>query len=374
MTTKRRQSIIDVEHCARIDDEISATALAAHQQAARSRPPASSSSSSSASGLAGHHHGHDKRRGDTNIDSADDSSDHDDDHLILVDGGPTTTPPAATSICRSRTPHGRRAPRPFSSHAASTLTVHVAAEDEEESPGSPSSSVSLDDVGSAGGRTPTGAYVTSSSASSAYDKSTRRVQRKSSHPYRSIFLGDQLFSWDFHSVAVRNDAAMLGHYNADLSPSAASPVCASCHSDRSPYWHKEHTNALHLLMCNACGIRYKKYRTHCPGASMCCAVRNSISPRALDAADPSRIHEAPHAWPSAWPMPPWPLISSFNLFPALCLPIPFFSFLALVVSLFSFCELGALCLHGSLSFLHLFSFVFLLCVLLLTLECMLCVL
>jgi len=120
-----------------------------------------------------------------------------------------------------------------------------------------------------------------------------RKRRKPLHPVRSFMLDEDFLyrsPWEMGSLSLHYDPGfswpLKSHTKRSSSRSATTHItkkrtkvvntgktvsrsssgvmeCASCGVHKSPYWHREHTNTLRVLLCNACGIRFKKYKQSC---------------------------------------------------------------------------------------------------------------
>uniref|UniRef100_A0A3Q3BAE0 GATA-type domain-containing protein n=1 Tax=Kryptolebias marmoratus TaxID=37003 RepID=A0A3Q3BAE0_KRYMA len=74
-----------------------------------------------------------------------------------------------------------------------------------------------------------------------------KTRRKQAHPSRSGDIQDP----DFQGVTFRIDAAL---------DDTREQFCASCCTRKTPMWRDAEDGT---PLCNACGIRYKKYRVRC---------------------------------------------------------------------------------------------------------------
>ncbi len=122
------------------------------------------------------------------------------------------------------------------------------------------------------------------------DRQERRNRRKSAHPYRSIFLCDRSAvstmgqGPEFRGPSVAStactsvsrgfgtgaDAGLAGvgflHFiGAPVQPTGLR--CASCKASQCAYWHLAHTNTLNAVLCNSCGVRFRKYQRSCVGCN-----------------------------------------------------------------------------------------------------------
>uniref|UniRef100_A0A673CZY4 GATA-type domain-containing protein n=1 Tax=Sphaeramia orbicularis TaxID=375764 RepID=A0A673CZY4_9TELE len=78
-----------------------------------------------------------------------------------------------------------------------------------------------------------------------------KTPRKQPHPSRSADIQDP----DFQGVTFRMDTEV-----DDSSEQCQGKACASCCTQKTPMWRDAEDGT---PLCNACGIRYKKYRVRC---------------------------------------------------------------------------------------------------------------
>lgn len=77
-----------------------------------------------------------------------------------------------------------------------------------------------------------------------------------------------------HLSPLDSSSASHRHRHQTVSSSSASsprspykgrhgdhPICASCHTDKTPYWRDSWNQG--FILCNACGLRYSKFKRKC---------------------------------------------------------------------------------------------------------------
>uniref|UniRef100_I3NGB3 GATA-type zinc finger protein 1 n=1 Tax=Ictidomys tridecemlineatus TaxID=43179 RepID=I3NGB3_ICTTR len=123
----------------------------------------------------------------------------------------------------------------------------------------------------------------------------QRRPRKQPHPCRGTEKGDPTFQGVTLTFELKPDCSLqiLPTYSSHSQGPPSSPAsapepspggseaqaprcCASCRTQRTPLWRDAEDGT---PLCNACGIRYKKYGTRC---SSCWLVpRKSVQPKKL---------------------------------------------------------------------------------------------
>eukprot|EP00743_Colponemidia_sp_Colp-15_P003863 GILK01004169.1.p1 GENE.GILK01004169.1~~GILK01004169.1.p1 ORF type:complete len:230 (-),score=16.24 GILK01004169.1:357-1046(-) len=100
-----------------------------------------------------------------------------------------------------------------------------------------------------------------------------RNKRKPAHTFKSpakerISFIPCLFRTDFLRLVedmkvVYQQLSTEQDSSATSTPTDSAPFCASCATRSTPRWHRNLCPELGECLCNACAIRYKKYRSYC---------------------------------------------------------------------------------------------------------------